>query len=83
MKDLCKRIYEEIISLEPDSIESNHAIDSEIIKIIQSYKSRMNDNELQTLQDQFFDIGLYAQRQGFYLGMKYACVLLSEMFCGK
>lgn len=83
MKNLFERIYEEIISFEPDSIESNHAVDSEVIKIVQSYKGRMNDEELQVLQDKFFDIGLYAQSQGFRLGMKYACVLLAEMFCDK
>ena len=83
MKKMWERIYEEIISFEPDSIEVNHVVDSEVIKTIQSYKGRMNDEELQVLQDQFFDIGLYAQQQGFRLGMKYACVLLAEMFCDK
>ncbi len=83
MKNLWERIYEEIISFEPDSIGSNRAIDSEVLKTIQAYKGRMADDELQELQDRLFDAGLCAQRQGFRLGMKYACILIAELFSDK
>lgn len=83
MENLWERIYKEIISFEPDSIESVHAVDSEVLKTIQAFKGRMSDDDLQELQDRFFDTGLYAQQQGFRLGIKYACILAAELFSDK
>lgn len=80
MEKLWEKIYDEIISLEPDSVDSKRAIDSKALNYIQSYKDSLDEVQLQGLQDQFFDISFFAQRQGFRLGVKYTCDLLAGIF---
>lgn len=78
MKNLLNKIYEDVVSNEPDIIKLNCRMDDEIKNII---KSHMKDaDELpEDICDTYFDVAFLAQRQGFILGVKYAVKLLSEL----
>lgn len=78
MKNLLNKIYEDVISNEPDVIKKNCRMDDEIKNII---KSHMKDaDELpEDIRDTYFDVAFLAQRQGFILGMRYAVKLLMEL----
>ena len=78
MKNLLNKIYDDVISNEPDVIKKNCRMDDEIKNII---KSHMKDaDELpEDIRDTYFDVAFLAQRQGFILGMRYAVKLFMEL----
>lgn len=78
MKNLLNKIYEDVISNEPDVIKMNCRMDDEIKNIIKSH-IKDADELPEDIRDTYFDVVFLAQRQGFILGVKYAVKLLSEL----
>lgn len=78
MKNLLNKIYEDVISNEPDVINMNCRMDDEIKNIIQSHMKDA-DELPENVRDSYFDVAFLAQRQGFILGVKYAVKVLSEL----
>ncbi len=79
MNELMKKIFEEIVCYEEETISRNRAIDTEVLHIVKRYKGKLNGEERETLQDQFCDLALLAEREGFYLGMRFALRVLMEL----
>ena len=53
MKDLLKKIYEEIAVYSNDSYEANHELESEVENMIAPYTKKLTGKEKEALEDAF------------------------------
>ncbi len=83
MKELLKRIFNDVISREDDSFAANKYIDSKIQEIVDDYKEKLNEDELEELRGLLYHVALISEQEGFLLGMKYlfkfAIALLKDL----
>ena len=77
MSELLRRFYEEIVLTEQSAIEVNCRIDDEVKRIIENHVKGSTTDE--RIKEMCFDIVSLAEREGFYMGMKYAIKVLVEI----
>lgn len=71
MNQLLKKIYEEILYYEKETVEADRRINREFAGISASYVKKMNVTEKEELESLLQQVSLAAQEEGFLLGMKY------------
>ena len=71
MKDLLKRIFADVISQEEDCVMTDKYIDTKVQLIVDNYKEKLGDDELEELRELLYQVALIAEKEGFVLGMKY------------
>jgi PHD/YefM family antitoxin component YafN of YafNO toxin-antitoxin module len=80
MEKIFYEIYEKVISYEQDIIEMNRNADNAIMDNLQQYESQIGRENMNQLQDQLFHAVQTAERESFFLGMRYAAKMLWMMF---
>lgn len=78
MNETLKKIYEEVASKEDEAIKVLMDVDEEIKKIAEEYESKLDHEELETLQDLLFSAALAGEQAGFEIGMKFAIQMLKS-----
>lgn len=71
MMDLLRKIYDTVICYEEDTIEMCKRVDEELLDLIEPYKGKLSDDELDKLKDLMGCISATAEREGFLLGVRY------------
>ncbi|MFI3200276.1 MAG: hypothetical protein R3Y54_01950 [Eubacteriales bacterium] len=75
MNELMGKIYEQVICQERIAIERKKKLDQTILELI---PKEMKGEEEQ-IKDLLFAVGMKAEQEGFYLGVKYAMEIMREL----
>ncbi len=78
MRDLFKKIYENIIYYEKDTISMNKDLNKKIENYIQPYTNKLTKSELEDLKSILYKTSLDSQEDGFYLGVKYSIKIFTN-----
>ncbi len=78
MRNLLKKVYENIVYYEEDSLAIGKELDEKINIYIQKYSNKLTQNELEELKGIFYKNSLDAEEKGFYLGVKYTMKLFFD-----
>lgn len=76
MNEVLKKIYDEVVSQERDAVKILSTADAIVKETMQTYKSKLSDDELEQLQDLLFSTILVGEQAGFEIGMKFALKML-------
>lgn len=79
MNELLKRIYNEVISQEKDTVEMGKRLDAEIKKLLQPYAQQFNEQELEIIRGLLYAVELKTEQEAFQLGMSYGLKLFLEL----
>jgi len=80
MDELFKKIYDEVICYEEDIVKMSKIIENNSIIILKKYNDKLNENEEEIFLELIDDATSYAEREGFYMGMKYAFKIIAALF---
>jgi len=80
MNELLKKIYEQVISNEEETIKAGKRVDEWINKLTENYTNQLNSNDMEILKDLMYSVALKAQQEGFQLGMQFTIKIMQELF---
>lgn len=81
MDKLLKKIFDDIISYEKDFIKMDAIVNREIEKHTAEYQEKMNREEMEELKNLLYEITKISEREGFFLGIRYAVrIFFAEIF---
>ena len=72
MNQFFEKIYDDIIYYEKDFIEVDKKINREIDNLVECYGLQQTETNLEELKSLLYEITRISQREGFFLGMRYA-----------
>lgn len=72
MDKLLKKFFDDIISYEKDFVKMDAIINREIEKHTAEYQKKMSIEEIEELKNLLFEITRISEREGFFLGLRYA-----------
>ena len=82
MKDLFRKIYNDVLVYEYDFVKANKQVDEEINQLVEPYAKQLSDDELEKLNEMLSAVALTAEQTGFENGVRFAvkilCSLLSD-----
>ena len=82
MNELLKKLFDNVVSNEKETVEVNKQVDKKVHTILDHYKEQLTTEEFEKLSADLYYIALISQQEGFELGMKYllkvAIALLSN-----
>lgn len=79
MNDLFKKIYEKVIYYSKEYITAGKRLDEEVANLITLYRDRLNEQEIEELQNLIYTASYTAQYEGFLLGIKATIKALVEL----
>lgn len=77
MNNLLRKIYQDVLVYEEDTIAVNQEIETERSRLMKEYQERLNAEEMEELNDKMASIALIAEMVGFELGVQFAARLLN------
>ncbi len=80
MSELLMKFYQEVIQYENDSIEYGKQLDEEAIHLLEAYKEKFNDGEMEIIKELMYQLAYEAQRMGYVLGVKSVIHIYLELF---
>jgi hypothetical protein len=80
MSELLMKFYQEVIQYENDSIEYGKQLDEEAIHLLEAYKEKFNDEEMEIIKELMYQLAYEAQRMGYVLGVKSVIQIYLELF---
>ena len=80
MRELLMKFYQEVIQYENDSIEYGKQLDEEAIHLLEAYKEKFNDEEMEIIKELMYQLAYEAQRMGYVLGVKSVIQIYLELF---
>lgn len=72
MNKFFEKIYDDIIYYEKDFIEVDKKINREIDNLVECYGLQQTETNLEELKSLLYEITRISQREGFFLGTRYA-----------
>jgi PHD/YefM family antitoxin component YafN of YafNO toxin-antitoxin module len=79
MENVFDEIYDKVIGYEKDIVQMNRNADNAIMDSLQQYEAQIGKENMNQLQDQLFHAVQTAERESFYLGMRYAAKMFLTM----
>lgn len=79
MKDLLKKIYNDVLVYEHDFVEANKQVDKEINQLAEPYAKQLSDNEREKLNELLSAVTLTAEQTGFENGVRFAVKTLHTL----
>lgn len=76
MRELFKKIYENVISKEEDTYQMDKRLGDRMEAYISRYQERFSEKDMEALRDCVYYAILLAEEEAFYLGMKYMVKML-------
>ena len=70
MKDLLEKVYKKVIYYEQEYTEAGRRIDEDVSKLVEPYKNKLNENEVEELQNLMYTANYTAMYEGFMLGVR-------------
>ena len=80
MNELLMKFYQEVIQYENDSIEYGKQLDEEAIHLLEAYKEKFNDEEMEVIKGLMYQLAYEAERMGYVLGIKSVAQIHIELF---
>ena len=72
MKDLLRKIYNDVLVYEHDFVKANRRVDEEINQLVKFYAKQLSDEELEKLNEMLSAVALTAEQTGFENGVRFA-----------
>ena len=79
MNELLKKIYENVIAYEDDTLEVDKALDKQVKDLLEPYKNQFNEKDMETIRQLMYAILLKAEQEGFQLGVKYSVQMILKL----
>ena len=79
MNELLKKIYENVIAYEDDTLEIGKALDKQVNELLEPYKNQFNEKDMETIRQLMYAILLKAEQEGFQLGVKYSVQMIFKL----
>ena len=79
MNEILRKIYDNIICYEKETVEAGWRIDCEIKKLAHPYREKLGEDQMDGLESLLSQISLISQREGFEIGVRFAVKVLSEL----
>ena len=79
MKDLLKKIYNDVLVYESDIVKINKHVDEEINQLVKPYTKQLSDKEMEKLNDLLSVAVMTAEQAGFDNGVRFAVKLLYSL----
>lgn len=76
MNNIFKKIYNNVLVYEKETIKLNTKIDSEINELVTPYTNKLSDDELEQLKNALSSIALTSEQIGLELGVKFILNML-------
>lgn len=80
MSELLMKFYQEVIQYENDSIELGKRLDEEVSQLIEAYKEKFSDEEIEVIKGMMYQLAYEAERMGYVLGVKSVAQIYMELF---
>lgn len=78
MENLYGKIFDDVMVNEKETRKCCKAADGEIFRIMDKFKNRFDEDELEELKDDLFSVSLAAEKAGFELGVKFLFRLMNS-----
>lgn len=78
MEDLLKKIFDQVLMNEKETVKCNKVVDDKVEKVAESYKDKLSEEDLEKLKDDLFSVSLLAEQTGFELGVKFLFQLMNS-----
>lgn len=79
MNETLKKIYDDIVCYEKETVEAGWRIDSEIKDLTHPHEEKLDAEELDELKSIMSQTALVAGREGFEIGVRFALRLLTAL----
>lgn len=79
MKDLLRKIYNDVLVYEHDFVKANRRVDEEINQLVKFYAKQLSDEELEKLNEMLSAVALTAEQTGFENGVRFAMKTLHSL----
>lgn len=79
MKDLLEKLYKKVIYYGEEYIQSGKRLDEEVSKLLEPYRSKLSQSEVEELQNLIYTASYTAQYEGFRLGAKAVVNMLIDI----
>lgn len=80
MNELLKKIYNEILVYEKDTVTTNQEADKAIYNLLKTYQKILTDDEYEKLKEIVFSVTSITEQAGFENGMRFAINVLFSLF---
>lgn len=79
MKDLLRKIYNDVLVYEYDFVKANRRVDEEIHQLVEPYAKQLSDEELEKLNEMLSAVALTAEQTGFENGVRFAVKIMYSL----
>lgn len=79
MNELLKKIYENVIYNEKDTLKIEKNLEVEIQKLLEPYSKNFNTDELDIIFNLMYAIQLLSMQEGFEQGVRYTLHLMIDL----
>lgn len=80
MTDLLKRIYNDILVWEENTVKIDRKVSEKINEITDRYSGQLTPDKLEMLKDILYEVAFTAEHAGLKIGMKFILELLYSVF---
>ena len=82
MEDLLSKIYDEVAFYEEDSIKLGKEFDTIITELLEPLRESRTEEEVEEIRELIYQAAYSAEKHGFYIGVRFSAVVLSEIMGG-
>ena len=79
MKNLFEKVYKQVIYYGQEQIKVGKRLDDEVSELIDPYRSKLSQQEIEELQNLMYTASYTAQYEGFRLGAKAVLNMLIDI----
>lgn len=78
MKNLHEKIYNSVVIYEKKCIKNISVVDEEVFNLLEKYKNKLTESDLDELQKDIFSVCLSAENAGFKTGIEFMFGLMNS-----
>lgn len=82
MEDLLSKIYDKVAFYEEDSIKLGKEFDTIITELLEPLRESRTEEEVEEIRELIYQAAYSAEKHGFYIGVRFSAVVLSEIMGG-
>lgn len=79
MNETLKKIYDDIVCYQKETVEAGWRIDREIKDLIHPYEEKLDTEQLDELKSIMSQTAYIAEREGFEIGVRFALKLFTAL----
>lgn len=82
MRSFLKELYSKVVYYGPEQLAVGKRLDEEIATLLEPYKAKLSEKEVEELQNLMYTVVYSAEYEGFCMGAKTTVGLLLELLSG-